>query len=172
MPGVVHDVTADLNPDTGAMAGGLFTVSNTLSGTASLGGMLRGEQDQFFLYELPLSSSWLSIEPGYGNLDPGMSEDIDVHLNTVNLLPQNYLGGIHFSTNPDVGQPVISVNLTIENFNLEINLQVAYECTDVNLTWEIPPGGNPDSWNIYRDDVLIGNTTSIGFTEPNGNTWG
>jgi len=46
-----------------------------------------------------------------------------------------------------------------------MNLQLSYDCTDVNLTWEMPAGSNPDSSNVYRDGVLIATVTQLTYTD-------
>jgi hypothetical protein len=47
-----------------------------------------------------------------------------------------------------------------------INLQLSYDCTDVNLTWEMPAGSNPDGWNIYCDGNFIATVDVMAYTHP------
>lgn len=77
--GLVYDVGADF-VSTSDIAGGLFTVEGIVPGTASIGGVLQGGPDYFFVYELtetvppavtleattnPPSGSGLSFELGF-----------------------------------------------------------------------------------------------------------
>ncbi|MCD4788880.1 MAG: T9SS type A sorting domain-containing protein, partial [Bacteroidales bacterium] len=81
-------------------------------------------------------------------------------------LPGVFEAEIHFSTTPNVGSPVVAVTLTVEGLIPPINLAGSYDCTDVSLTWEMPTGGNPDSWNVYRDGTLLDNVTVMAYTDP------
>lgn len=166
MTGFTHDVTADLPPDADALAGGLFTIPNIYSGTVSLGGLQQGVPDRFFVYELASYSSWLSISPSSGMLAAGANEDMTLHFDATELLPGVYEAEIHFATDPDVGSPVINVTMTVEGLIPAVNLTAGFECTDVELTWEMPTGGDPDSWNIYKDGILLGNSTVMQHNDP------
>jgi hypothetical protein len=44
------------------------------------------------------------------------------------------------------------------------NLTAEVNCTDVELTWEMP-NGSPDSWNIYRNNELFENVSSMYYTD-------
>jgi hypothetical protein len=46
-----------------------------------------------------------------------------------------------------------------------INLMALYSCTDVELSWEMPAGGDPDSWNVYRDGELVGSADDMMYTD-------
>ena len=50
--GVTHDVLPDLPPNASAIAGGLFVADGLYPGVASIGGLLQGTPDNFFVYEL------------------------------------------------------------------------------------------------------------------------
>jgi hypothetical protein len=80
-------------------------------------------------------------------------------------LPGFYYAEIHFSTNPNVGSPVVNVTMHVEGLIPATNLNLAFDCTDVILTWEMPTGGNADSWNVYRDGALLDNVTSMTYTD-------
>jgi hypothetical protein len=86
---------------------------------------------------------------------------MDVMFDATDLLPGIYTADINFSTNPDVGSPTVEVELTVEGLIPAINLTGIYNCTDVELSWEMPAGGDPDSWNVYRDGELIGNAPEM-----------
>ncbi len=45
------------------------------------------------------------------------------------------------------------------------NLAASTNENNVNLSWDDPFGGSPDSYNIYRDDALIGTTTETEFVD-------
>ena len=101
-----------------------------------------------------------------GTIDAGNNEQMTVYFDATDLLPGVYEAEIHFATDPDVGSPVINVTMTVEGLIPAINLTAGFECTDVELTWEMPTGGDPDSWNIYKDGTLLGNVTTMEYTDP------
>jgi len=113
----------------------------------------------------PAGPVWLTIDPVSGTLDPLATQDMDLYFDATDLLPGVYEAEIHFSTDPNVGEPIVAVTMTVEGLIPAINLIAVYNCTDVDLTWEMPTGGNPDSWNVYRDDVLIGDATVMSYTD-------
>ncbi|MEZ5082621.1 MAG: hypothetical protein R2750_04125 [Bacteroidales bacterium] len=70
MTGFSYDVMNDFGPDATAIAGGLFMVDNVYPGTWSIGGMIQGSPDTYFLYEVAnYSPSWLTIDPTSGSLN-------------------------------------------------------------------------------------------------------
>jgi hypothetical protein len=110
-------------------------------------------------------STWLSIDPHNGTIEAGNNTQMTVHFDATDMLPGVYQAEIHFSSNPNVGSPVINVTMTVAGLIPAINLSANFTCTDVELTWEMPTGGNPDSWNVYRDGVLLGNSTVMEYTD-------
>ncbi len=109
--------------------------------------------------------SWVAIDPTSGTINPGSNEQMTVHFDATDLLPGIYEAEIQFITDPNVGSPVIDVTLQVAGLIPATNLELDFDCTDVELTWETPTGGNPDSWNVYRDGVLIGNATQESYTD-------
>ncbi len=55
LTGVSHDVAQDFPASLG-IAGGLFTAVNIVPGKASIGGVLQGTPDMFFVYELAVAA--------------------------------------------------------------------------------------------------------------------
>ncbi|MFU8842679.1 MAG: carboxypeptidase regulatory-like domain-containing protein [Bacteroidales bacterium] len=167
MTGFSYDVLTDLGPNASAIAGGLFTVPNIFAGTVTIGGLLQGTPDVLFCYELAPYSTWISISPTSGTLAPATNQDMTVHLDATDIfIPGVYEAEIHFSSTPNVGTYVVDVTMTVGGLIPPVNLVVSHSCTDVNLVWEMPTGGNPDSWNVYRDGAMVGNTTGMTYTDP------
>jgi hypothetical protein len=110
--------------------------------------------------------AWLSIEPVTGTLAPGTGEEMILHFDATDLFPGLYEAEIHFTLNPNTGAQIVPVSMLVAGFIPPVNLVVSYTCTDVDLSWEMPSGGNPDSWNIYCDGELIGNSSTMSFTDP------
>ncbi len=161
--GVHVDVGSIAGVGTG-IAGGLAITDALVPGFYTL----LGTSQNVDIWGLELCESgpvWLTIEPTSGTLAGGTNEDMTLHFDAMDLLPGYYYGEIHFSTNPNVGSPVVDVELHVAGLIPAINLNADYECTDVVLTWEMPSGGTPDSWNVYRDAVLLGNTTVLTYTD-------
>lgn len=162
--GVHVDVGSIAGVGTG-IAGGLAITDALVPGFFTL----LGTSQNVDIWGLELCESgpvWLTIDPTSGTLAGGANEDMTLHFNAMDLLPGYYYAEIHFSTNPNVGSPVVDVELHVAGLIPAINLNADYECTDVVLTWEMPSGGTPDSWNIYRDGTLLGNVTAMTYTDP------
>ncbi len=76
--GVVHDVWTDFQQaGATAIAGGLFISEGIVSGKASIGGVLQGTPDYFFVYELAdAAPPWLKVmPPTSGSVAPGDNAD-------------------------------------------------------------------------------------------------
>ncbi len=161
--GLTYNVADVITPVTG-IAGGLCIDDHLVPGYWTIMGNMQNE----YIWGVELCESgplWLSIDINAGSLGAGDDQDINVHLDATDLLPAVYEGEIQFSTVPNVGSPVVDVTLTVSGLIPPINLDGDYDCTDVELSWEMPSGGNPDSWNVYRDDVLIGTSTTMDYTD-------
>jgi hypothetical protein len=110
-------------------------------------------------------NNWISIDQQYGTLDAGNSGQMIVSFDATDLIPGIYEAEIHFGTNPNVGTPVVDVTLTVVGFIPATNLTLDFDCTDVELTWDMAAGGDPDSWNVYKDGILLGNSTIEEYTD-------
>ena len=109
--------------------------------------------------------SWLSIDPVSGILEAGSDVQMTVHFDATGLLPGVYEAEIHFATTPDVGSPVVTITMTVEGLIPAVELTAEYDCTDVDLVWEMPTGSDPDSWNVYRNEELIGIADDMIYTD-------
>ncbi len=164
----------------GAETGLTFDVGSVLSASASAGGLciddhlapgfwaFLGTCQNINLWALelcPAGPVWLTLDPTSGTLAGGGTETMTAHFDATDLLPAIYEAEIHFTTNPDVGSPVVAVTLHVEGLIPAINLALAYNCTDVEVTWEMPTGGDPDSWKVYRDGVEVADVTDMSYTD-------
>jgi hypothetical protein len=147
------------------LAGGLAITDKIVLGFYTLLGTAQNI-DIWGLELCESSNYWLSIAPGSGAIAAGQNQDMILHFNATDLIPGYYFAEILFSTNPNVGSPVVDVTMHIEGLIPATNLNVAFDCTDVILTWEMPFGGAPDSWNVYRDGILIENSTILTYIDP------
>ena len=161
--GISFDVGTVAGVGTG-IAGGLAITDAIIPGFYTL----LGTSQNVDIWGLELCESgpvWLTIEPNSGTLNGGQNQDMTLHFNAMDLLPGFYYAEIHFSTNPNVGSPIVNVTLHVEGLIPAINLNLDFDCTDVILTWEMPTGGNADSWNVYRDGALLGNVPAMTYTD-------
>jgi|GEM_PF-3116875 len=161
--GVQFDVGSVAAVGTG-IAGGLAITDALVPGFFTL----LGTSQNVDIWGLELCTAgpvWLTIEPTSGTLGAGLNEDMTLHFNATDLLPGFYQAEIHFNTNPEVGSPVVDVTMVVEGLIPPVNLSLSYECTDVLIEWEMPVGGIPDSWNVYKDGTLLGNSTTMSFTD-------
>ena len=161
--GLTFDVGSVAAVGTG-IAGGLSITDALVPGLYSFLGTSQNV-DIWALELCPAGPQWLTIDPTSGTLAGGGSETMTAHFDATGLLPAIYEAEIHFSTNPDVGSPVVAVTLTVDGLIPAVNLALTYNCTDVELTWEMPTGGNPDSWKVYRDGTEIADVTEMNYTD-------
>ena len=111
------------------------------------------------------SCPWICLDPVYGTLAPGETEDITAHIESTGLLPGIYEADIIFSTNPVTDPEIVHVILTVQGLAPPINLTYSISCTDICLGWEMPVGSFPDYFNIYRDGILVDTTSGPGFCD-------
>jgi hypothetical protein len=112
LTGVTHDVLSDV-PVTNAIAGGAFLTTAYMPGTVTLGGLIQGDWDAIFGYELGTYSLWINIEPKQGDVEPGGSQEITATFNSSGLAVDDYNADITFSSTPDVGTTVVPVHLGV-----------------------------------------------------------
>jgi hypothetical protein len=155
--GIYFDVGSALSGTVTSIAGGLFLSTDMPSGLFVIGGLVQNE----WLWGIGQASCpWLFIEPTSGTLAPGMTEDMTGHFESSGLLPGIHEADIIFTNDPDTNLHIVHVILTVQGLAPPINLSGYYDCTDIYLTWEMPPGANPLYFNIYRDGNLIGTFTT------------
>lgn len=145
-------------------SGQLMTLDKTTGGLTFIGDFSGGAEVDALAFPGSLDT-WLSIDVQAGTLEAGNTGQITVNFDATDLLPGVYEAEIHFNTAPNVGSPVVDVTMTVEGLIPAINLSATHSCTDVELTWDMPAGGNPDSWNVYRDGTLLGNSTVMSHTD-------
>jgi hypothetical protein len=148
-----------------ALAGGLAITEAIIPGYYTLLGLAQ-DADIWGLELCESGPVWLTLEPASGSLPAGQSQDLILHINALDLIPGYYYAEIHFTTEPNVGSPQVDVTLQVDGLIPAANLIAEFECTDVTLTWEMPSGALPDSWNVYRNGDLIENVSIMTFTDP------
>ena len=80
LTGVSHDVTLEF-PAVSGIAGGLFTAEGIVPGKASIGGVLQGTPDMFFVYELTETApDWIKVLVTGGSIAPMDQFDIPVRI--------------------------------------------------------------------------------------------
>jgi len=57
--------------------------------------------------------------------------------------------------------------MIIEGIPIPCNIQTELNCTNIDLTWEMCPSGapDPDSYNVYRNDVFVANVDEMLYTD-------
>jgi hypothetical protein len=148
-----------------ALAGGLAITEAIIPGYYTLLGLAQ-DADIWGLELCESGPVWPTLEPASGSLPAGQSQDLTLHVNALDLIPGYYYAEIHFTTNPNVGSPYADVTLQVDGLIPATNLNAGFDCTDVTLTWEMPSGAMPDSWNVYRNGDLIENVSIMTFTDP------
>lgn len=108
---------------------------------------------------------WLTIEPTSGILTSSDIDELNLSIDATDMIPGNYQANIHFATDPYIEVPNVNVSLQVLGFVPPFNLTGYYDCTHVYLSWEMPAGNNPTSFNIYRDGDFIGSVIDLEFYE-------
>ncbi len=143
-----------------ATSGQLMTLDKTTGALTMVGAFSGGSEVDAMAFPGG-SSSWLSIDPNNGSLEAGNNDQMTVHFDATDMIPGVYQAEIHFTTTPNVGSPVIDVTMTVAGLIPATNVTLSYTCTNVNIAWQMPAGGTPDSWNVYKDGVFLANVTAM-----------
>ncbi|MCB0824525.1 MAG: hypothetical protein KDC09_17640, partial [Bacteroidales bacterium] len=117
--GLTFDVGTVAAVGTG-IAGGLSIDDHIQAGMWAFLGT--SQNVDLWALELTEAQSWISITPTSGSLTGGSSETMDVNFDATDLLPGVYMATISFSTNPNVGSPVVDVTMTVEGLIPAVNL--------------------------------------------------
>lgn len=72
---------------------------------------------------------------------------------------ETWYGVFHCETGAGTSRNI----LVMQDVVPPVNLQLSYECTDVNLTWEMPAGSTPDTWNVYCNNEFIETVNEMSF---------
>lgn len=145
-------------------AGQLMTMDKTTGALTLIGDFPGGAEVDCLAFPGGYST-WLTIDPKNGMIEGGNDQTMNLHFDATDMIPGYYYANINFSTTPDVGSPQVQVTMHVTGLIPAINLTVDHSCTDVELTWEVASGGTPDSYNIYRDGALLGNSTEMHHTD-------
>jgi hypothetical protein len=111
LTGVTHSVSGDLGDS--AIAGGLFTHGDLVSGTYTLGGLAQGSPDLLFGYEIGVTESWLTItNNGTGTVIPGTNLDVTLHFDASGLPVGDKTAEVVISSNAG-DDVIVPVTLTV-----------------------------------------------------------
>ena len=146
--GVVHDVNLEF-PNTNGIAGGLFLMTDWLTGFPTLGGTLQGTPDNIFVYQIYSCS----IPPPYDPVPPDAAENISVNLSQLSW--HFYFNSAEVATEPT----------TELYFGMDPNNMTLVQSGALDSVWNIDPSYLPlDYYTTYYWQVLE--------VVPNCNTWG
>jgi hypothetical protein len=110
--GFTLDVAIKLSGQVYNFAGGLFAYPNLVIGKWTLGGLVQNEW--IWGLELMDAQTWLSISPNSGSLEGGTNQEVSVLFDATDLVPGIYEAEIHFTSTPNVGVPVVQVEMIVE----------------------------------------------------------
>jgi hypothetical protein len=111
--GFTLDVATKLSGQVYNFAGGLFAYPNLVIGKWTLGGLVQNEW--IWGLELTDAQTWISLSPNSGSLAGGMNQDVTVLFDATELIPGIYEAEIYFTSTPNVGVPVVQVEMTIDS---------------------------------------------------------
>jgi hypothetical protein len=138
--GFTLDVATKLSGQVYNFAGGLFAYPNLVIGKWTLGGLVQNEW--IWGLELTDAQTWISLSPNSGSLAGGLSQDVTVMFDATELLPGIYEAEIHFTSTPNVGVPVVQVEMTVDDGTF-------IEDLDEELIWiNVFPNPFKDKLNI------------------------
>jgi hypothetical protein len=110
--GFTLDIATKLTGQIYNSAGGLFTHPNLVFGKWTLGGLVQNQW--IWGLELADAQTWININPNSGSLAGGTTQEVTVMVDAVGLLPGIYEAEIHFTSTPNVGVPIVQVELTVD----------------------------------------------------------
>ncbi len=110
--GFTFDVSTKLNGQIYNFAGGLFTHPNLVTAKWTLGGLVQSEW--IWGLELAEAQTWISLSPNSGSLTAGGNQEMTVMFDATELVPGNYQAEIHINSTPNVGTPIIQVELIVD----------------------------------------------------------
>ncbi len=161
--GLTLDVGSVVAVGTG-IAGGLAISNQIMNGHY----IFLGVSQMAAIWGLELcewGNPWLTLEPEEGFLPAGQNQDITLHFDAGGLIPGIYHAEIQFSSDPDVGSPITEITLQVAGLVPPVNLATQVVCTNILLSWQMPSGSLPDSWNIYRNGILLQNSMNMAFED-------
>jgi hypothetical protein len=107
--GFAYNVFPDVPAGATAIAGGLFAAEGIESGKASIGGVMQGVPDYFFVYELADVGGWMSIDgPTSGTVAPGDLGGFILRLHPDDPAVSMYAGSVVIMNNDPVN-PVVTI---------------------------------------------------------------
>lgn len=152
--GFTLDVTEAISGPVFSEAGGLFTHPNLIYGKWTIGGMIQGEK--IWGLELSEAQTWIGLAPYVGTLLAGESQNMNVMLNAIDLIPADYNAEIHFTSYPEVGNPVIDVTMNVvPGIQSPTNLSSIVDCETAELCWDIPNPIEVDSFGVYINGEIF-----------------
>jgi hypothetical protein len=148
--GFTLDIATKLTGQIYNSAGGLFTHPNLVFGKWTLGGLVQNQW--IWGLELADAQTWLNINPNSGSLAGGTIQEVTVMVDAAGLLPGFYEAEIHFTSTPNVGVPVVQVELTVD----EGTLFKDYD--EVKITINVFP-------NPVNDILFVQSSITINYVE-------
>ena len=73
---------------------------------------------------------------------------------------------INFTTSPDVGSPIVVVEMIVVGFPFVYELETEINCTDITLEWQtLPPGIPADSFRVFKDSIWVATTFDTSYVD-------
>ncbi len=116
LTGVTQQVET-IGSSSGQVSAGAFYATDMVPGFAVLGGTTQGSPNMAFAMDMGSSAAWINISLQSGSLNPGEDITMDVAIDATDLLPAVYEAEIVFTSNPNLGNVIVPVALTVEGFN-------------------------------------------------------
>ncbi len=125
--GFTYDVLTDLGPNASAIAGGLFTIPDVYPGTASIGGLLQGTPDTYFVYELELTGPLPDDDLGVQTIISPVSGNNLSGAEEVTIAVKNF--GDATQTSFDVSFAIDGGTAVVESVTTTLNSGDTYDYT-------------------------------------------
>ncbi len=155
------NVQSEPTPGAGSVVGLYFDDGGTGSFVGQAAGDFTYNQDTWIkvevLFDLDTDNSWIYLDDVLVNefTNTKTIGGIDYYGASGGGAPGAYYDDVCFNEGeipPPAGDP-------------PTNLTASVSENDVTLTWDAPATGTPNSFNIYRDNALLGNTTNLSYDD-------
>lgn len=151
--------------------GGIELTTQLRPGQLTLIGILQQSPSRIFTYKMADFDHWYTVQPLYGELKPGETTQVNVHLDARNLaLNETRKTQLEFRSSPVVDGNAISLSLTATKVSprprpSKPTATIDEKTNTINLTWKAAEGSSPTGYEVLRDSIRIATVSTPQFSD-------